>query len=183
MIMPETNSVDRLPADLPYRPCVGIALFNRDGKVFVGRRIAARGGLPDAQPWQMPQGGIDPDEAPHDAALRELFEETNVGKSSVTLLGRTEGWFSYDLPPELIKQSWKGRYRGQTQKWFAFGFTGNDDEIDIAAPGNGAHRPEFGAWQWLPLSATPELIISFKKPVYEAVVSAFSGLESWQMAP
>lgn len=180
MTTPATDSVDRLPADLPYRPCVGIALFNPDGKVFVGRRISARGGLPDAQPWQMPQGGIDPGEAPREAALRELFEETNVGRNSVRLLAETEDWLSYDLPPELMKQSWKGRYRGQTQKWFAFGFTGRDDEIDIGAPGGGAHRPEFGAWQWLPLSATPALIISFKKPVYDAVVAAFSGLQSWR---
>lgn len=177
-----TDPADRIAADLPYRPCVGIALFNSAGLVFVGRRISARGGRADEQPWQMPQGGIDAGETPDDAALRELFEETNVRAGSVRLLGQTEGWLSYDLPPDLMKQSWKGRYRGQTQKWFAFGFTGEDGEIDIAAPGDGAHRPEFDAWRWLPLSETPALIIGFKKPVYDSVVTAFSGFETWRGA-
>lgn len=177
-----TDAGGRLETGLPYRPCVGIALFNPSGQVFVGRRRMTPGtaSVSPAYTWQMPQGGIDADESPADAALRELYEETNVGPGSVTLIGQTDGWLSYDLPPDLMKQSWLGRYRGQTQKWFAFGFNGEDDEIDIDAPGGGAHPPEFDAWRWVPLAETPGLIIPFKKPVYDAVVQAFCGLTAWR---
>ncbi|WP_147079354.1 RNA pyrophosphohydrolase [Methylobacterium haplocladii] len=173
MSAPETR--DRREA--AYRPCVGIALFNRDGLVFLGQR---RGQAAAAQSWQMPQGGIDKGEAPLDAALRELHEETNVSAGSVTLLGQTDGWLTYDLPREVLKRSWKGRYRGQTQKWFAFGFTGDDDEIDIERPAAGTQKPEFDAWRWERLSVTPDLIVSFKRPVYESVVAAFSGHVTWR---
>ncbi|MEH3117846.1 MAG: RNA pyrophosphohydrolase [Methylorubrum populi] len=176
----------RLPegSPLPYRPCVGVALFGRDGRVFIGRRRREAGPehVDGDRAWQMPQGGIDADEAPLDAALRELHEETNVPAEAVTLLGETRDWLAYDLPPEIMKQAWKGRYRGQRQKWFAFGLTGSEAAIDVDAPGGGRHKPEFDAWRWERLEALPDLIIPFKRPVYEGVVAAFSGLSGWHGA-
>jgi putative (di)nucleoside polyphosphate hydrolase len=162
--------------DLPYRRNVGVALFNREGQVFLGRRKQQRGGmrLAAGHEWQMPQGGIDEGETPLEAARRELFEETNV--SSIALLAEAPGWLSYDLPPDAATGRWKGRYRGQTQKWFAFRFTGADDEVDIARPGGGAFRPEFEDWSWRALETAPALVVPFKRPVYEAVVVAFGAL-------
>ncbi|GJD94360.1 RNA pyrophosphohydrolase [Methylobacterium iners] len=170
--------------ELPYRPCVGIALINRQGLVFVGRRRAEAGPehVAGDRAWQMPQGGIDPGEDPETAALRELYEETNVPAGSVTRLGEIPDWLPYDLPPDVLKQAWKGRYRGQTQKWFAFGFLGSDDEIDVLQPGGGAHKSEFDAWRWEPMTGLPDLIIPFKRPVYEAVAAAFSDLTAWSRA-
>jgi putative (di)nucleoside polyphosphate hydrolase len=170
-------------ADLPYRACVGITLISRAGLVFIGRRRADAGPehVADGRAWQMPQGGIDEGEDPEAAALRELYEETNVAAGSVVRLGETPGWLSYDLPPAVLKQAWKGRYRGQTQKWFAFGFLGSDDEIDVATPGNGAFKSEFDAWRWEPIAGLPDLIVPFKRPVYEGVVDAFSGLTTWRV--
>lgn len=152
-----------------YRPCVGIVLINRRGLVFLGRR-ARRPRAEEA--WQMPQGGIDPGESPLDAARRELREETNV--TSVSLLGETPGWYSYDLPDGLAPGSWRGRYRGQKQKWFAFRFTGADGEIDVLNPAG--HRAEFDAWRWEEIGRLPELIVPFKRPVYERVVTDFEPL-------
>ncbi|WP_158816164.1 RNA pyrophosphohydrolase [Methylocapsa sp. S129] len=162
--------------ELPYRRNVGAAVFNRAGEVFLGRRKKRRGGmeLVAGHEWQMPQGGIDEGEAPLEAARRELFEETNI--SHVALLAEAPDWLSYDLPPEALAGRWKGRYRGQTQKWFAFRFEGDDSEIDIDRPGGGAFEPEFEAWRWAPLETLPGLIVSFKRPVYEAVVAAFKNL-------
>ena len=162
--------------DLPYRRNVGAALFNRDGLVFLGRRRRRRGGmeLVAGFEWQMPQGGVDEGETPLEAARRELFEETNV--SSASLLAEAPDWLSYDLPPEALSGRWKGRYRGQTQKWFAFRFEGADSEINIERPGGGAFTPEFDAWRWAPLETLPALIIPFKRAVYEAVVAAFQEL-------
>jgi putative (di)nucleoside polyphosphate hydrolase len=162
--------------DLPYRRNVGAALFNRDGLVFLGRRRRRRGGmeLVAGFEWQMPQGGVDEGETPLEAARRELFEETNV--SSASLLAEAPEWLSYDLPPEALSGRWKGRYRGQTQKWFAFRFEGADSQIDIERPGGGAFKPEFDAWRWAPLETLPALIIPFKRAVYEAVVAAFQEL-------
>ncbi|HSI39347.1 MAG TPA: RNA pyrophosphohydrolase [Xanthobacteraceae bacterium] len=162
-----------MSAELPYRPCVGVVLVNRDGLVFLGRRTGGRSDSPADAPyaWQMPQGGIDDGEVPLDAALRELYEETNV--RSARLIAEAADWLSYDLPSDVIGQRWRGRYRGQTQKWFALRFTGDDSEIDVARPGGGAHKPEFSDWRWERLDRTPDLIVPFKRPVYERVVAEF----------
>ncbi len=161
---------------LPYRRNVGVALFNRDGRVFLGRRRERRGGMEllAGHEWQMPQGGIDPGESPLEAARRELHEETNV--SSVSLLAEAPEWLSYDLPPETLAGRWKGRYRGQTQKWFAFRFIGEDSEIDIERPGDGAFKPEFQAWRWDAIEAAPALVVPFKRAVYETVAATFKDL-------
>lgn len=159
------------PADLLYRPCVGIALVNGAGKVFLGRRRGVDDAIAGSYAWQMPQGGIDEGETPLQAALRELYEETNV--RSVELIAEAPRWLSYDLPAAFARKSWKGRYRGQTQKWVALRFTGPDSEIDVARPGGGAHKPEFADWRWEDLARTPELIVPFKRPVYEEVARLF----------
>ena len=122
----------------------------------------------------MPQGGIDEGESPLEAARRELFEETNA--SSVSLIAEAADWLSYDLPPEALTGRWKGRYRGQTQKWFAFRFEGADREIDIERPGGGRFDPEFEDWRWAPIETTPQLVVPFKRPVYEAVVALFANI-------
>lgn len=156
-----------------YRPCVGIMLLNRQGLVFIGRRRNKKQPehVAPGHEWQMPQGGIDEGENPFDAALRELWEETNV--SSVSLIAEAPEWYAYDLPGDVSKKAWRGRYQGQRQKWFAFAFEGDDGEIDIDRPGGGRHKPEFDAWRWEPMANLPELIIPFKRPVYEQVVAAF----------
>ncbi|MCC2103447.1 MAG: RNA pyrophosphohydrolase [Hyphomicrobiales bacterium] len=159
----------------PYRPCVGVMLVNAQGLVFVGRRRNKRQPehVAPGHEWQMPQGGIDPGEQPYAAALRELHEETNV--RSVELIAEAPDWYSYDLPQDVAKKAWRGGYRGQTQKWFALRFTGSESEIDIHDPGPG-HKPEFDAWRWEEISRLPELIIPFKREVYEQVVAAFAPL-------
>jgi putative (di)nucleoside polyphosphate hydrolase len=157
-----------------YRPCVGIMLLNREGLVFVGRRRSKKvTDLATGHEWQMPQGGIDAGEEPYQAALRELREETNV--SSTTLLAESPDWYTYDLPVDVSKKAWKGRFQGQRQKWFALRFDGDESEIDIGAPAGG-HRPEFDAWRWEKIERLPELIIPFKRIVYEKVVATFSHL-------
>jgi putative (di)nucleoside polyphosphate hydrolase len=158
--------------DLPYRPCVGIALFNANGHVFVGRRKDAQDGSEEMRAaWQMPQGGIDPGEDPYEAAIRELHEETGI--SSIAPLGEAPDWLDYDLPPELLGKVWKGRFRGQTQKWFAFRFTGLESEINIHAP-PGGHEPEFVEWRWRALAEIPATIVAFKRPVYREVARIFA---------
>jgi putative (di)nucleoside polyphosphate hydrolase len=159
---------------LPYRPCVGLMVLNRAGLAFIGRRTEGPEHVDLTHVWQMPQGGIDPGEDPWPAALRELYEETNI--RSVEKLDEIPHWLAYDLPPEIAKQAWKGRYRGQTQKWYALRFSGDESEIDIATPAGGAHKPEFVEWRWEPMGNLPDLVIPFKRKVYEDVVAAFSHL-------
>ncbi len=158
--------------DLPYRPCVGVMILNGDGLVWAGRRIADGNTEYDGSPqlWQMPQGGIDKGEEPLEAAYRELYEET--GMKTVSLLAEAPDWVNYDLPEHLIGIGLKGKYRGQTQRWFAFRFEGDESEIAINPP-PGGHAPEFDAWDWLPMEKLPELIVPFKRGVYEEVVAAF----------
>lgn len=161
--------------ELPYRPCVGVMVLNGQGLVWTGHRIAE----PDSEftgsdrLWQMPQGGIDKGEDPYAAALRELYEET--GMRGVTLLAEAPNWINYDLPEHLIGIAFKGRYRGQAQKWFAFRFDGDENEIAINPP-PGGHQAEFDRWDWKPMHQLPELIIPFKRKVYEEVVAAFAHL-------
>jgi putative (di)nucleoside polyphosphate hydrolase len=160
--------------DLPYRRSAGVMLLNRDGAAFVGRRKKSReGGLVVGHEWQMPQGGIDDGEAPFEAALRELYEETNV--ASTSLIAEAPQWLSYELPADASSR-WRGRYRGQTQKWFLLRFEGEDSEIDIERPAGGAHPPEFSAWRWERLEALPDLVVPFKRRVYEEVVALFAPL-------
>lgn len=160
--------------DLPYRDCVGTAVFNKDGLVFIGRRIAE--GDPEhtsvaQSPWQMPQGGIDKGENPTDTAWRELFEETSI--RSAELIAEAPEWIYYDLPDAAIGVGLKGKYRGQRQRWFAFRFTGDEREINVTAPGGGAHPAEFDKWRWEKLETLPDLIVPFKRDAYLQVVAAF----------
>jgi len=147
-----------------YRPAVGIMLLNREGRVFVGRRIDMPAGL---AAWQMPQGGIDPGETPREAAQRELEEE--VGTAEAQILGESRAWLRYDVPVEIAGRMWGGRYRGQRQKWFAMRFTGEDADIDPAA----SEHPEFDAWEWVPPERLPELIVPFKRLLYLDVLAEF----------
>jgi putative (di)nucleoside polyphosphate hydrolase len=151
--------------ELPLRPAAGIALFGPDGRVFMGRRMRGQIGT-----WQMPQGGIDEGESPIEAALRELREETGV--TEVAVLAELPEWLSYDLPADLpTRPRWSERYRGQRQRWFAMRYLGADDTIDLAT-----EHPEFDAWRWVPLADIAELVVSFKRPVYERVAEAFAGI-------
>jgi putative (di)nucleoside polyphosphate hydrolase len=149
-------------ATLRYRPAVGIMLLNQAGEVFVARRID----MPMLPAWQMPQGGIDPGETPLVAALRELKEE--IGTNEAELLGETRGWLKYDVPADLARGVWSGRYRGQRQKWFAMRFTGNDTDIDLAA-----EHPEFDAWKWIRPERLPEVIVPFKRQLYIDILAEF----------
>jgi putative (di)nucleoside polyphosphate hydrolase len=159
--------------DLPYRPCVAVMVLNRQGLAFIGRRIEGPEHIDATHAWQMPQGGIDKGEEAWPAALRELREETNI--RSVERIGEIADWLKYDIPREIVGQAWKGKYRGQTQKWFALRFTGDDSEIDVANP-DGAHEPEFAAWRWEPMQNVPDLVVPFKRAVYERVVREFGHL-------
>ncbi|THG40559.1 RNA pyrophosphohydrolase [Sphingomonas olei] len=151
-------------ADLPYRPCVGVMLLNGSGKVFVGQRLDTT-----LEAWQMPQGGIDPGEQPLETALRELGEETGIRPEHVSLIAEAPQEFRYDLPPELIGKVWKGRYRGQVQRWFLFRFLGSDNDIRIDT-----QHPEFRAWKWADPTDLPTIIVPFKRTLYREVLGAFS---------
>jgi len=143
----------------PYRPCVGMMVVNARNQILVAKRRDTVG-----EAWQMPQGGMDGDETPYEAALRELKEE--IGSHSVSLIAESESWLSYDVPPGLAERIWGGAFRGQTQKWLAFRFLGNDDEINLER-----HLPaEFCAWRWSAVEELPHLAVSFKKEVYERVI-------------
>ncbi|MEE2860136.1 MAG: RNA pyrophosphohydrolase [Pseudomonadota bacterium] len=150
------------PGGLPYRPCAGVVLMNRDGLVFAGSRID----MPGA--WQMPQGGIDGDETPREAALRELVEETGVSPHLVEVVDETPGWVFYDLPPELLGRIWNGRFGGQRQKWLLLRFLGQDSDIRIQT-----EHPEFDRWQWMQADALLDNIVPFKRHVYAEVLGAF----------
>jgi putative (di)nucleoside polyphosphate hydrolase len=159
--------------DLPYRPCVGVLVLNRDRHAFIGRRIEGPEHIDATHAWQMPQGGIDSGEEAWPAALRELHEETNI--RSVERLGEIADWLQYDIPREIVGQAWQGKYRGQTQKWFAMRFTGDESEIDVGHPA-GTQEAEFSAWRWEPMENIPSLVVPFKRAVYERVVREFAHL-------
>ena len=154
------------PEKLPYRPCVGVMIINGSGHIWAGRRLDNPG---DA--WQMPQGGIDPGEDPKAAALRELEEETSIPASAVTIIAETSGWVDYDLPRDMIGKLWKGRFRGQTQKWFLMRFNGSDDLVKIDTA-----DPEFSHWAWMEFAPLLDKIVPFKRHVYAAVWSEFGPL-------
>lgn len=154
-----------------YRRCVGVMLLNAQGLAWIGRRFEKQNDEGKGHWWQMPQGGIDKDEDPERAALRELAEETSV--TSAEVIAQSQHWYNYDLPEHLIGKSWNGRYRGQTQKWFALRFTGQDSEIDLHPPG---HSQEFDQWRWAPMDDVLKLIVPFKRQVYEQVIAEFRHL-------
>lgn len=152
-------------AHLPYRPGVGVMLFNARGQVFVARRIDTT-----AEAWQMPQGGIDTGEDPEQAAYRELEEETGIPPSRVTLIGRAPQMLRYDLPDALVPIIWKGQYRGQEQWWFAMRLVGDDSAINIAT-----EHPEFSEWKWAEVADLPDVIVPFKRDLYVQIVAALGG--------
>ncbi|MFV0297375.1 MAG: RNA pyrophosphohydrolase [Hyphomicrobiaceae bacterium] len=157
--------------NLPYRPCVGVMVLNRNGQVWIGRRADKPNKEMAGGWWQMPQGGIDEGEEPRDAALRELYEETGI--RSATIVAESRHWHAYDLPAHLVGRIWGGRYRGQTQRWFAVMFTGDDAEINLAPDG---HDAEFDQWRWAPVSDLLDLIVPFKRDVYFCVIEEFRQL-------
>ncbi|HSE73184.1 MAG TPA: RNA pyrophosphohydrolase [Dongiaceae bacterium] len=151
-------------ARMPYRPGVGIMLVNQRGQVFIAQRIDNPGPA-----WQMPQGGIDRREEPLQAAWREMREE--IGTASARVIGETKDWLTYDLPAELVPKLWKGKFRGQRQKWFAFRFLGTDRDINIAT-----EHPEFSSWRWADLEELPGLIVPFKRRLYDDLIAEFTPL-------
>jgi putative (di)nucleoside polyphosphate hydrolase len=162
---------------LPYRDCVGTAIFNGEGLVLIGRRKPEEDPEDSSEfgsPWQMPQGGIDKGETPIDTARREMFEETSI--TSVELVAEAPEWIYYDLPDEALGVALKGKYRGQRQRWFAFRFTGEESEINVTEPGNGQFTAEFDQWRWEKLEALPDLIVPFKRDAYVKIVAAFKDI-------
>ncbi|MES2044071.1 MAG: RNA pyrophosphohydrolase [Pseudomonadota bacterium] len=152
------------PTLLPYRPCAGVMLLNAQGQVFVGQRLDST-----LEAWQMPQGGIDDGEDALVAAIRELGEETGIMPDKVALIAQAPDEFIYDLPEDMVGKIWKGRWRGQRQRWFLFRFLGSDEDVDIAT-----EHQEFRAWRWLDPQDLPATIVPFKKALYEQVLTAFA---------
>ena len=148
---------------LPYRPCVGLMVINANRKVFVGQRIDS-----NISAWQMPQGGVDDGEAPRDAALRELQEETGITSDLVKIRAESEHWLPYELPHDLVPRLWGGRYRGQEQKWFLIEFLGDDAHINIATD-----HQEFSEWRWIAADVLADNIVPFKRDVYVSVLEEF----------
>jgi len=153
---------------LPYRLNVGAVLFNDAGQILVARRANLPNAEGAAGGWQLPQGGIDADEDPAEAIFRELAEE--IGTANAEIIGEHPDWMNYDLPPELLGRSFKGKYRGQRQKWFALRFLGKDSDIRLDAD----PHPEFDAWRWADLAELPGLAVEFKRPIYETLARDFA---------
>jgi putative (di)nucleoside polyphosphate hydrolase len=149
---------------LPYRPCAGAMIVNRHGQVFVGQRLDSV-----LEAWQMPQGGIDPGEDPLTAAIREIGEETGIAPKHMRMIAEAPEELYYDLPPDMVGKIWKGKWRGQRQRWFLFAFSGEDSDINIRTS-----DPEFRAWRWSDPADLPAMIVPFKKALYEAVLEAFA---------
>ena len=146
-----------------YRPCVGIVLIN-NGSIFAGQRLDYK-----SDAWQMPQGGIEENESPIRAAIRELKEETGIKKKHIKIILESKNWINYDLPKELIPKLWNGKFVGQSQKWFAMEFLGSDSDVNI-----NTKNPEFSKWQWMTKNKLLDSIVPFKKKVYENILSQFS---------
>ncbi len=154
----------------PFRTGVGALLLNDDGRVWIGERIR-RAGQQMEFPWQLPQGGLDEGEDPRDAVFRELEEET--GTANAEIIAETPGWLTYDLPVDIRDQVWKGRFRGQRQKWYAMRFLGRDTEFDLMTH----EKPEFSSWRWAPMTELPGLIVPFKRGLYHELLSVFGHLD------
>lgn len=150
-------------ASRPYRPCAGVMLLNRHGHVFVGQRLDSV-----VEAWQMPQGGIDPGEDALEAAWRELWEETGVRRELAELVAEAPDELFYDLPEDLAGKIWKGKWRGQRQRWFLFRFLGEDGDVNIETA-----EPEFRAWRWAEPKDLPDLIVPFKRELYKELLTVF----------
>lgn len=149
---------------LPYRPCAGLCIVNKDRLIFTGKRLDFK-----SDAWQMPQGGIDAGESAKQAALRELTEETGIAANQVEILAETRDWLPYELPTELVGKLWGGAYRGQRQKWFCMNFFGSDNKINIVQ-----EHQEFSEWKWMKADDALASIVPFKHDIYAEVFKEFN---------